>query len=212
MSTRVLVAVALGAVAAPAAAAAPTLSTNRGCYLVGQAVSVEGGGFAANRTFTVTIDDVYFGRSTTDANGAFSTSLRPGGLAANQPQLVEHLAASDGSTTAHTTFTVTRTPGARFLASGGDARTLKARFQVWGFSRAGRRLPLYLHYVSGSGRVHKTVSLGRTGGQCGYLLTRSRRVFPFAPSAGSWTLQVDTQHGYSRHPPGPVARIGVRIG
>jgi hypothetical protein len=212
ISIRVLAAVALCAVAAPAAAAAPTLSTGRGCYLVGQPVSVGGSGFAANRTFTVTIDDVYFGRSTTDSNGAFSTSLRPGGLAANQAQLVEHLAASDGSTTARTTFTVTRTPGARFLASGGNVRTLKARFQVWGFSRTGARLPLYLHYVSGSGRLHRTVSLGHTGGQCGYLLTASRRVFPFAPSVGAWTLQVDTRHGYSRHPPGPVARIGVRIG
>jgi hypothetical protein len=212
ISTRVLAVVALGAAASPAAAAAPTLATARGCYLVGQPVAVSGSGFAANRTFTVTIDDVYLGRSTTDSRGAFSTSLRPGGLGANQPQLVEHLAASDGSATARTIFTVTRTPGARFLASGGNVRTLRARFQVWGFSRTGRRLPLSMHYVSGSGHVHRTVSLGQTGGQCGYLLTRSRRVFPFAPSAGSWTLQVDTHRSYSRHPSGPVARIGVRIG
>jgi hypothetical protein len=212
ISIPVLAVVALAAGATPAVAAAPTLATSRGCYLVGQPVAVHGSGFAANRTFTVTIDDIYFGTSTTDASGAFSTSLRPGGLGANQPQLIDHLAASDGSAAAQTVFTVTRTPGARFLASAGNVRTLRARFQVWGFSRTGSRLPLYLHYVSGSGRLHKSVSLGHTGGQCGYLLTTPRRVFPFTPTAGSWTLQVDTHRGYERRPSGPVARIGVRIG
>jgi hypothetical protein len=37
-------------------------------------------------------------------------------------------------------------------------------------------------------------------------------VFPFAPTVGQWTIQVDTQRSYSRHPGGPVARIGVQIG
>jgi hypothetical protein len=125
---------------------------------------------------------------------------------------VEHLAASDGSTNAQAAFTVTRTAGARFLASSGNPGTLKSKFQVWGFSRSGARRPVYLHYVSGSGQVRSTVSLGRTGGQCGYLLTKPRRVFPFSPPAGAWTLQADTRRAYSRHPSGPVARIGVQIG
>lgn len=56
-----------------------------------------------------------------------------------------------------------------------------------------------------------TVKLGHTGGQCGYLLTRSRHVFPFDPSVGNWTLQLDTSPSYTRFPRGPVARIGVRL-
>jgi hypothetical protein len=207
-----VVSAALSAAAAAPAAAAPSLSTGQGCYLVGQRVSVTGSGFAANRPFTVTIDGVYFGRSTTDGSGAFSTSLRPGGLGADQPQLIEHLAASDGTTTAESTFTVTRTPGARFLATRGNPRTLKSRFQVWGFSRNGARRPVYIHYVTSSGHSRKTVTLGTTGGQCGYLETKTLRVFPFSARGGSWTLQVDTHRSYTRKPGGPVARIGVRIG
>lgn len=203
---------ALSAFAAAPAAASPNLSTGRGCYVVGKSVGVSGSGFAANRAFTVTIDGVYFGRSSTDASGAFSTSLRPGGLGANVPQVVEHLAASDGSTTAQTTFTVTRSTGARFLATSGNPRTLKARFQLWDFSPRGTRLPVYLHYVRGSGGARTTVRLGSTGGQCGYLETRPRRVFPFNPPVGRWTLQVDTHRSYARRPSGPVTRIGVRIG
>jgi hypothetical protein len=199
------------AVASPAAAS-PSLSTGRGCYVVGQSVSVQGAGFAADRKFDVTVDGVDFGTSTTDSSGAFSTSLRPGGLGANQPQLIEHLAASDGTAAANAVFTVTRKAGARFLATSGNPHTLRSKFQVWGFSMRGGRLPVYLHYVSASGHARKTVSLGQTGGQCGYLLTGSRRVFPFSPGVGSWTLQVDTHRSYARRPGGPVARIGVTIG
>jgi hypothetical protein len=198
--------------AAPVSALAAGLSTDRGCYLVGQSVAITGSGFAATRPFVVTIDGVFFGKSTTDASGAFSTSLRPGGLGRNVAQHVADLSASDGSATAHTTFTVTRKAGARFLASSGNPRTLRAPFEVWGFSLNGARRPVYLHYASPSGRVTKTVSLGHTSGQCGYMRTARRRVFPFSPTFGAWTLQLDTHRGYSRRPSGPVARIGVQIG
>jgi hypothetical protein len=56
---------------------------------------------------------------------------------------------------------------------------------------------------------------------CGYSLascaltearkTGSMKVFPFKPTFGYWTLQVDTERAYSRHPAGPVARILVGI-
>jgi hypothetical protein len=202
---------AAGAAGASGAGAA-RLSTDRGCYLVGQPVSIRGVGFAPARTFTVTVDGVFFGKSTTDSGGTFSTSLRPGGLGANVPQQAHHIEASDGTTTADTKFTVTRKPGARFLATTGNPNTLRSPFQVWGFSTAGAPLAVFLHYVSPSGGARQTVSLGNVGGQCGYLETKRLRVFPFKPSAGSWTLQVDTDRRYSRRPSGPVARIGVRIG
>lgn len=188
-----------------------TVQTNRGCYLIGQTVTISGAGFAANRSYDVAIDGVDFGQGTTGPAGRFVTSLVAGGLSAGVIQSVDQLDATDGTSSADTTFTVTRRAGARILASSGDPHTLRAPFAVWGFALDGAVHPVYLHYVSPSGRLRTTVRLGRTGGQCGYLLTPRRREFPFNPSPGTWTLQVDTVHRYSTHPAGPRAAIHVVI-
>jgi hypothetical protein len=195
-----------------AVAAGASVRSNHSCYLVGEPVRLRGSGFAPARSYIVSIDGVYFGQSQTDTSGGFSAGLIPGGLDAGVAQQTYRLEASDGILNAQTVFTVTRRAGARFLATSGNPNSLRAPFQVWGFALNGPNRAVYLHYVSPSGTAQTTVNLGRTGGQCGYLQTPSRRVFPFTPSLGSWTLQVDTRHAYTSHPGGQVARIGVRIG
>lgn len=200
-------AAATAAVAAPG----PAVHTSHGCYLVGQKVSVLGTGFAPSRAFDVSVDGIDFGQSTTTASGAFASSIIPGGLGAGLAQFVHRLDATDGTTDAHTTFTVTRRAGARFLAATGNPHTLRAPFEVWGFALDGRRKAVYVHYVAPSGRARTTSTLGTVGGQCGYLRTKARRVFPFSPSVGRWTLQVDTSRRYAKRPPGPVSRIRVQI-
>src|SRR5438270_8902116 len=65
---------------AVAAGGRATVRTGRGCYVVGQSVTVLGSGFARNRTFEVAIDGIDFGRQKTNATGAFRQSLTPGGL------------------------------------------------------------------------------------------------------------------------------------
>jgi hypothetical protein len=202
---------AAAAVPALAASPAPSVHTNRGCYLVGQRVIVRGSGFAASRLFDVAIDGVDFGQSMTDATGGFSSPLIPGGLGAGQPQHVDHLDASDGSSSAGAVFTVSRRAGGRILATSGNPPTLRAPFEVWGFALGGSRPTVYLHYVSLAGQVRMTSTLGVAGGQCGYLRTRSRRVFPFSPALGRWTLQLDTSRTYTRRPSGPVARVQIQI-
>ncbi len=187
------------------------MRTGRGCYVVGQSVTVIGSGFAPNRAFEVAIDGVDFGEQKTDAAGAFRQSLTPGGLRANVVQHIENLNATDGTRSADTSFTVTRAAGARFLALRGNPNTLRAPFQVWGFALDGHPRTVYVHYVSPSGSMRQTVTLGKAGGQCGYLRTGRVRVFPFAPSRGRWTLQVDTRAAYTRRPHGPVSRIDVQI-
>jgi hypothetical protein len=201
--------VAGGADAAPG----PLVQTDKGCYLVGQRVHVTGSGFAASRTFVVSIDGVYFGSSLTDTSGSFSAgSLIPGGLLAGIAQAIDTLQASDGTERASTKFTLTRTAGARILATNGNPRTLRARFQIWGFALDGTPRAVYAHWLTPRGHVRRTAQLGTTGGQCGYLQTEKQRVFPFAPSKGTWTLQLDTRQQYARAPGGPVARIRVAIG
>jgi hypothetical protein len=193
------------------AASSPTLATGHGCYLVGQKVMLTGVGFAPSRQFVVSVDGVEFKGSLTDVSGGFTASLRPGGLGRNVAQHIARVSATDGTVTAGARFTITRRAGARILASSGNPLTLKAPFEVWGFARDGKRTPLYLHYVAPSGRLKTTSSLGHAGGQCGYVRTPKRRVFPFAPSAGKWRLQIDTRRKYSRKPGGPVARIVAQI-
>jgi hypothetical protein len=204
-------ALALAAALMAPAANAASVSTDHRCYRVGQKVTLTGSGFAASRAYVVAVDDVYYGISNTDANGDFSVRFGPGGLGAGVPQSVDHLEATDGTSSASATFTVTRPTGARFLAKNGNPATLKAPFQLWDFSSTGARRSVYLHYVAPSGGASDTVLLGHTGGECGYLKTKPMRVFPFKPRLGRWTLQVDTQRRYVRRPGGPVARILVGI-
>jgi hypothetical protein len=195
-----------------AARAAAKIHTSKSCYAVGQAVHLTGSGFGDSRAFVVTIDGVYFGESTTSTSGVFSSTLRPGGLGSGVAQSVDQLEATDGNAVADSRFTVTRPTGARFISSGGSPDTLRAPFEVWGFSMTGARLPVYLHYVTPLGGVLRTVSLGHTGGQCGYLRTAPRKVFPFHPAVGTWTFQIDTQRTYAARSKGPVARIRVAVG
>jgi hypothetical protein len=201
----------LGGVLPAAGAVGPSLRTDRGCYGVGQRVGLHATGFAPRQPFFVTVDDVNFGSSSTDGQGAFETSFIPGGLGRNVAQHVYRVAANDGTSTASTRFTVSRPTGARFLATTGDPRTLRAPFEVWGFASDGRRRPVYLHYVAPNGRARKTLGIGHTGGQCGYLRTPAIRVFPFVPTFGTWKLQLDTSRSYSSRPSGPRATIRVRI-
>ena len=197
--------------AGAATSSGATVKTDQGCYVVASSVALYGSGFAPSRGYDVAVDGVDFGQAKTDADGAFATHFSPGGLGAGVVQTVHHVDATDGTSEASATFTVTRQTGARFEVSSGDPRALRARFQAWGFAMDGTARTLYVHYVSPSGRVRSTVSMGRTGGQCGYLETKAKRMFPFAPAVGRWTLQVDTAQSYSAQPVGPVARVRVLI-
>jgi hypothetical protein len=202
-----------GSSSAALTAAKPSVRTNKGCYVVGQHVRVIGSRFAPNRSYDVAIDGVDFGQGKTNASGGFtSPSLIPGGLAAGQVQHVAALDVTDGTSSAQGKFTVTRTPGVRlYKPTGTTVKTLSGPIQVWGFALGSTRKAVYLHYVTPAGSARQTVKLGRIAGQCGYLLTSSRRVFPFTPSTGDWVLQVDTHPAYASRPGGPVGRIFITV-
>jgi hypothetical protein len=213
----VRVALALGVVVAGAGAGAaqasarPSIHADHGCYVVGQAVHLSGKGFAASRPFDLAVDGVDFGQTRTTGFGTFAVKVGLGGLN-GVAQHVELLSATDGSSEADTRVTLMAKAGARILASRGNVTTLRAPVEVWGFSPDGPPRSVYLHYVAPTGRLVRTDGLGRTGGQCGYLRTTSRRVFPFSPATGAWTLQIDTQRRYAPRPSGPAQRIRVTVG
>src|SRR5581483_6766083 len=120
------------------------------------------------RTYVLSIDGVYFGQDTTDSTGTLNPRpILPGGLPAGYAQAVERVEVSDGTSSARTAFTLTRSAGARFLTVSGSGTSLRAPVEVWGYSLTGKRRRVYLHYVDPSGRARRTTGLGRTAGQCG---------------------------------------------
>jgi hypothetical protein len=198
-------------VLAHAAAARASVSTDRGCYRDGQGVQLTGSGFHPGRLFDVTVDSVDFGQGTTTSGGQLSFLLFLGSLGPGVVQSIDQLLVSDATSTASSKFTVTRGPGARLLNPGGKPRTLRTGIEVWGFGQDGVSKPVFLHYLAPSGTPRTTVMLGRTGGQCGRLVTPSLRLFPFGVASGTWTLQIDTSPIYARRASGPSARILVHI-
>jgi hypothetical protein len=197
---------------AAVALAQPSVSTDRGCYLVGQTVNLSGQGFTPSSAYVVTLDGVYLGTRATDSHGNFAIPVHPGGLPAGAAQHMDHVKISDGTNTGTTTFTVTRSAGARILPSGGGSpQSIQVRFQVWGFSLSGTPRQVYVHYVDPSGSQQARTLLGRVGGQCGYFTFPRQRLFPFRVTRGSWTLQFDTHRPYSAHPSGPVHKISVMV-
>jgi hypothetical protein len=206
------------ALAAPAAGAArATLTTDARCYLQGAQLQMTANGLAPNAPLTVALDgkQLRYGDGSTptsDAAGSYAGSFATPALAPGAVQLRHVLVVSDGTRRPRARFTVTRPSGADFQPSSGDPRTLRARFRVWGFGaeRAGGD-PVWLHWVSPRGTVRRSAALGRTGGDCGALTTRPRRVFAFAPEAGRWLLVLDTHRRYRMQAKGPRAKIPVHV-
>jgi hypothetical protein len=219
-------ALALGALSAllactPAAAAAPaTLTTSARCYLQAATLQLTASGLTPRAPLTVLLDGrrLSYGDGSTpaaDDAGTFSSSFATPALPAGIAQLRHALVVSDGTHRPRARFTVTRPLGAAFEPSRGDPRTLRARFSVWAFALAGagagRRLPVWLHWVGPAGKVRRSALLGTTGGDCGALTTALRRVFPFVPEAGRWTLVLDAHRRDRVQTSGPRAKIPVQI-
>jgi hypothetical protein len=221
MSRAVLLACALLALAAPVAAAArATLTTDARCYLQGAPLQMTAGGFAPDAPLTVVLDgrQLSYGDGSTpraDAAGTFASSFATPALAPGAMESRHVLVVSDGRQRPRARFTVTRPAGAAFVPSSGDPRTLRARFETWGFTLGAdddtTRFAVWLHWLSPSGKVRRNAALGSTGGDCGSLTTRPRRVFPFAPEPGRWVLVLDTHRRYRVQAAGPRAKIPVHV-
>jgi hypothetical protein len=206
--------------AAPAAAAPATLTTDARCYAQGASLRMTATGLAPRAPLTVTLDgrQLSYGDGSTptaDDAGSFASSFATPALAAGAHEQRHVLVVSDGTQRPRARFTVSRPPGADFQPASGDPRTLRARFDAWGFAlgaAGGRaRMPVWLHWVSPIGNVRRSAPLGRTGGACGTLTTQPRRVFPFAPETGRWLLVLDAHRRYRVHADGPRAKIPVTV-
>ena len=204
----VLAAATLG-LAAPSAAHAAAIQVDRSCYLEDNRsrVTLSGAGFTPGATYQVTLDgkELPGGVGQVDATGAVAGAFAAPALADGNKEQPFVLGVKEGATTVTTRFSVT-TFLADFRPSTGDARALKVRFNAFGFGLV-QKDPLapvtpvlHVHYVppKGGGKA-RTYRLGTMKGPCGRISrTRLRRLFPFAPRAGQWKLQFDTNTRYRR--------------
>ena len=189
-----------GVLAVAPAASAATLTTDTRCYQENGEVVLNGAGYAPQSNVTVMRDGAALGSATTDGNGAFQRKFVTPELSGGQREAVYVLTATDQQETAATTRYRSTKVFADFSPGTGDPRRLRVRFTVYGFGLSRAQPSVYLHYVRKStGQVRRTIRLGTARGTCGLIRqTKKRRLFPFAPSRGTWILQFDTFKRYER--------------
>jgi hypothetical protein len=185
-------------VAAPAASAA-SLTTDSRCYQETQEVVLNGTGYAPLSTITVSLDNTALGSAAADANGSFQRKFATPELPSGTREADYTLEATDQINTATTSYRATKV-FADFSPGAGNPTRLRVRFSIAGFGLARAGASVYLHYVfKSTGQVRRTIRLGTVSGICGAIRhTRLLRLFPFAPSRGTWILQFDTVKRYER--------------
>ena len=220
---RIALAVLAATLALPASAsAAATISVDRECYADPSqrqdTVTLTGSGFRPNATYQVVLDGEPLpnGTGNTDAQGNMRGTFTAPALTGSSKRRRFVLGVQEGDNQPTAAFKVAKL-FADFAPSGGDPRTLKVRFSLYGFSLGGVAQPrTYVHYVDPSGKRRKTVALGKATGPCGSLSrTDRKRLFPFtAPKAGLWKLQFDTNKAFVKgasDSPFLFYTVGVRV-
>ena len=198
----ILLAVLAAVLAVPAgASAAPSVAFQRGCYLdtaVSPKANFTARGFPARSTVYVSLDGDALGTDRTNGAGMLTRSVPVPPHPGTDPESRHVLEITDGT---HAATAILRATShlATFAPTTGDPTKLKVRFSVFGMRVPSGGSTVFLHYVTPKGKLRKTVALGTPHGACGHILrSQKRRLFPFAPSDGRWTLQFDTHRTYSK--------------
>ena len=191
----------------PAAASAATASVDRTCYPGdgSSEIIVTGTGYTANEAVNLMVGGGIVGVATADAAGNVRTTFpvpAPPLTGKSKNDQGYEMSLVQGGLTATTAFRTARVVG-DFSPSNGRPTTLRVRFSAFGFgvaTAAGQPMPtVYVHYVDPRRKVRKTISLGAGTAPCGTIAkTALRRLFPFNPRSGKWTLQFDTNPVYHR--------------
>ena len=189
----------------PAAADAAALDANKSCYPNGRDARLSGRGFAPDSLIKFTVNGKALKANVhSDSEGIVSVEYTPPKTLTELKLVIR--ATDEEGTSARTTIYVTKR--LRVTAdppNSDDVRSWRAVFELFGFGH-GRA---FIHYLNPSGRLKKTVRLGRLRAPCGRLRTTRRRVMPFsAPQYGRWKLQFDTRR---RYPADTVSKRVIRV-
>ena len=204
----IAVVAALGA--APAQAA--TLTVDSPCFRASDPAGdlvLAGSGFTPGGLVLIGSGDTTIDSAVADAKGNFRHKYpipappQTGSRAHEAQFTFTATDNADATLTAAVTFSTANVFGDYNPGTSLHPETTRVRFSAFGFAAglptAAVHPPVYLHYVSPKGKVAKTVLIGTGTGVCGSIRTTAlRRLFPFTPSRGRWTLQFDTRKIYKR--------------
>ena len=205
-----LAAVVAALSAAPAQAA--TLTVDTPCYRAAEPAGdlvLAGGGFTPGGLVLIGSGDTTIDSAVADAKGNFRLKYPipappQTGKHAHEAQFTFTATDSgDATLTAAVTFSTANVFGDYNPGTSLHPETTRVRFSAFGFAvglpATAARPKVYVHYVSPKGKVAKTALVGTATGVCGSIkATALRRLFPFAPARGRWTLQFDTRKVYKR--------------
>jgi hypothetical protein len=203
-------AIALAAIAAAPAKAAPTLSGLKPCFVAAREdqrefVPVQGDGFTPLAHVSVFVDDILQDDSAvTTIDGSLS-----GWVKAPFPEVPQRtfvLRVTEQANTANTvsiTSMVTRLSVDQVPQQA--STSVRVRFRGRGFTQP---LPVYAHYVF-AGKSRRTVELGMPTAPCGVFSVK-RKQFPFKkrPQVGVWTIQFDQE---ARYNPQAAVRVPLTV-
>lgn len=189
-------AVALAALAFPAAADAASLTTDRRCYVdaEGQLLTVSGAEWAPGAAWSVSgagIDEA----GTTGAEGTFAFNAGVPAIGDGiKPRTFTLSATEDGAPVAEASFKVVN-----FLAMPAAIQGRPTGRTSWRFSGFEPAKPIYVH-VKRAGEVY-TERAGRGDRVCGTLKTRMRRLPAVPPKQiryGKYKVYVDNRRRFTR--------------
>jgi hypothetical protein len=219
ISLLAVLSVTLVAALPSAASAAPSITFDHACYQNNgptTSATFQAQGLPGGAVLAVSIDGQVIGQVTADYGGkAGPASVTvPPQMAPQETESTHELALTPAEGDAVRATFLASAIGADFSPTRGDPATMKVRFTAFGMNLVTKSSRVFLHYVAPNGKHRKTVALGTAQGACGRLQSSLRRLFPFRPQTGKWTLQLDTSKTYRKatsRTTSPWARIGVRV-
>jgi hypothetical protein len=202
--------VALAALTAAPASAAPTLEPLNPCYVAAtesqrEFVTVKGRGFTPLETVDVYLDNIL----QPDAPPANYDTTIEGSIQApfiEEGQRVFSLRLTERDNAFNTVTATAKVTRLSVEQKPERARTKdRVRFRGRGFMEPGH---VYAHYVF-AGKSRRTVRMGMPRGDCGVFSVR-RRQFPFkkSPRVGEWTIWFDQVPHYD---PQAAVRVPLTI-
>ena len=208
-----LLALAVLLAAAAPAAAEPSLTPLKPCYVSAiseeqessEAISLTGTGFTPGASVDIALDGNAAGRTTASSDGALVYGL-------NAP--LQRSGEREFTVTATEAGQVPATAISRVTALKVRVKPKKAKatqtvtFSGRGFTEPG--VPVYLHHML-RGRNRKTVALAQPTGPCGTFKVR-RKQFPMRrPRSGTWTFRFEQDPLWRALPVRPFFVIDVLV-
>ena len=193
--TRVLLVAAAVVLAAPAAAQAATLTTDRPCYTEGAPMGIGGTGWAPGSQWSVSTDQLFASGTANDV-GEFHTGDERAPIVATtniKPKTFTLVGEQDGTEVARTTFRVVN-----FLVRPKSTSGKPTGRTSWSFAGFLPGKPIFVHVKRGRKVYHDKAGAGDR--RCGTLKTRLRRLPAVPPrkiAYGKYKIFVDNRRRFS---------------